>query len=90
MESHGAHAAGPHRQPARYLVVIAAAGESLARLFTEQRLQVAEFDASTEEVAVMTRGLVAARSAGATEWDQALEAHTPAERSAAEIYTLDV
>ena len=90
MESHGAHASGPRRQAARYLIVIDSAGESLARLFTEARLQVAEFDASTEEVAVMTRGLNAVHGASGTEWHQALEGHTAAERSAAEVYTLDV
>ncbi|MEP7102891.1 MAG: hypothetical protein ABI781_20435 [Burkholderiales bacterium] len=90
MESHGAHTSGPRRQAARYLIVIDAAGESLARLFTEARLQVGEFDASTEEVAVMTRGLVALHGATGVEWDQTLEGHTAAERAAAEVYTLDL
>jgi len=90
IESPGAHRAGPQRPPARYLVVIDSAGESLARLFSAARLQVAEFDASTEEVAVMTRGLVAVHGAGRPEWDQALEGHSATERAAAEVYTLDV
>ncbi len=90
MESHGKHTSGVHRPPARYLVVIDSAGESVARLFTDTRVQVAEFDASTEEVAVMTRGLVASRDASAAEWDRPLEGHTAEERDAAEVYTLDV
>ncbi len=90
IESHGAHHNGPHRAAARYLVVIDTAGESLARLFDAARDQVAEFDASTGEVAVMTRGLAPQRSAASTEWDQALGSHNAAERAAAEVYTLDV
>ena len=90
IESHSAHHSGPHRPPARYLVVIDSAGESLARMFGATRDQVAEFDASTEEVAAMTRGLVPERSAARAEWDQALAGHTAAERAAAEVYTLDV
>lgn len=90
IESHGAHKSGPHRAAARYLVVIDAGGESTARLFDASRAPVADFDASTEEVAVMTRGLAAERSAGASEWDHALASHSVAERAAAEVYTLDV
>ena len=90
MESHGTHVHGALRQRVRYLVMIDAAGESLARLFSETREQIAEFDASTEEVAVMTRGLSAARDASGPEWDRALQSHSAAERAAAEVYTLDV
>ena len=90
IESHGAHHSGPHRAPARYLVVIEGAGESLARLFDAARVQVAEFDASTEEVATRTRGLMPERNAADATWDQALAGHTAAERAAAEVYTLDV
>lgn len=90
IESHRTHASGVHRVAARYLVVIDSGGESLAKMFSDARAQVAEFDASTEEVAVMTRGLVPVRSGADTEWNQALGAHTAAERSAAEVYTLDI
>ena len=50
----------------------------------------AEFDASTEETALMTRGLVPATGATGPEWDQALKGHSAAERAAAEVYTLDI
>jgi hypothetical protein len=49
-----------------------------------------EFDASTEEVAQMTSGLVPARGADGPEWDRALEGHSVTERRGAEVYTLDV
>lgn len=91
IESQGASAAGgPLRARARYLVVIDSAGETLARLFTQARIQLEAFDASTEEVAVMTRGLIAAQGAGGVEWNDALAGHTSDERRGAEVYTLDV
>lgn len=90
MESPHRHGHGPLRAVTRYLVVIDADGESIARLFTADRMQVAEFDASTEEVAVMTRGLVPVREGAAPDWHAALEGHTARERAAAEVYTLDV
>ena len=90
IESHAAHQSGPHRSPARYLVVIDAGGESIARLFDAARAQVAEFDASTEEVAVMTQGLASQATGAEADWDHALSAHSAAQRAAAAVYTLDV
>ncbi len=90
MEAPHAHDVGALRQPARYLVIIDAAGATVARLFLATRQQVGEFDAGTEEVALMTQGLAPARGADAPEWDRALEGHSAAERAAAEVYTLDV
>ena len=90
MESHGAHRNGSHRAPARYLVIIDAGGGQVARLFDERRAQVAEFDAGTEEVAVMAKGLAPQSGAGLADWDQALASHSAAERAAADIYLLDV
>jgi len=84
------HSQTPTRQAARYLVVIESGGVALARLFVESREQVAEFDASTEEVTVMTRGLVPAIGADGHEWDRALAGHSAAERRDARVYTLDV
>jgi len=89
-ESPRAHTQTSHRRPARYLVVIDAGGYLVARLFLDTREQVAEFDAGTEEATQMTAGLVPARSATEPEWDRALEGHSAAERSAAEVYTLHV
>jgi len=89
-ESPRAHTQTSHRKPARYLVVIDSGGFVIARLFLDTRELVAEFDAATEEAAQMTAGLVPTKGAGGAEWDRALEGHSAAERSAAEIYTLDV
>jgi len=84
------HSQTPTRKASRYLIVIESGGYVVARLFTDSREQVAEFDASTEEVTVMTQGLVPAVGAGGPEWDQALAGHGTSERSAARVYTLDV
>jgi hypothetical protein len=86
--AHGARNA--HRKPARYLVIIDAAGSTVARLFLESREPVAEFDAGTEEIASMTRGLRPAKGAGGPEWDRALEGHSADERAKADVYTLDI
>jgi hypothetical protein len=84
------HAREPHRKPARYLVVIDGGGSTVARLFLETRELVDEFDASTEEVAVMIKGLTPLRGANGPEWDRALAGHSVSERAAAAVYTLDV
>jgi hypothetical protein len=86
----GRHTDNPMRQAARYLVVIESGGYATARLFIDTREQVAEFDASTEEVTLMTQGLVPEVGAAGPEWDRALAGHSAAERSAARVYTLDV
>jgi hypothetical protein len=90
IESPGEHTQSPRREPARFLVVIDAAGSSIARLFLDTRELVGEFDAGSEEVALMTRDLQPAKGADAAEWDRALEGHSAAERRAADVYTLDV
>lgn len=84
------HAPHELRQVTRYLIVIAAGGVQVARLYRDDREQVAEFDAGTEEVATMVRGLAATASAGGAEWDRALSGHNDAERAAASVYVLDV
>lgn len=89
-ESPREHSRAPHRKPARYLVVIDSGGAAVARLFLDSRELVAEFDAGTEEVALMTKGLVPATGASGPEWDRALEGHNDSERRAADVYTLDV
>jgi hypothetical protein len=90
IESPGGHSDTPLRKPARYMVVIESAGAMVARLFLETRELVAEFDASSEEVAVMTQGLAPRKGAQGSEWDRALEGHSDRERAAADVYTLDV
>jgi hypothetical protein len=84
------HNQTPSRAPARYLVVIESGGSAIARLFGDKREQVGEFDASTEEVTVMTRGLVPAQGADGPDWDGALSGHSTAERREARVFTLDV
>lgn len=78
------------QKPAKFLVVIDAGGAMVARLFDEARVQVAEFDAASEEVAVMTSGLVPGQGAEAVEWDRPLSGHNSLERRDARVYALDV
>ena len=77
-------------KPARFLVIIDAGGGMVARLFDADRHPVAEFDAASEEVAVMTSGLRSQASATDAVWDRALGGHSAVERSSADVYTLDV
>jgi len=84
------HQAVPHRERTRYLVVIDGGGVTVARLFGNGREALGDFDAGTEEVATMIKGLEPAVGAGGPEWDRALEGHSAAERAAARVYTLDV
>jgi hypothetical protein len=89
-EAPGGRSGAPHRKPARFLVLIDSGGTTVARLFLASREPVGEFDAGTEEVALMTHGLTPAQGAHGPEWDRALEGHNAAERAAARVYTLDV
>lgn len=84
------HAPVEHRAIARFLVLIDAGGTVSARLFDQDRAMLAEFDAGTEEVVVMTHGLKPATGAAGPEWDRALSGHADAERRAATVYELDV
>ena len=51
---------------------------------------VAEFDASTEEVAQMIIHLRADGNAGDPQWDRALAGHSAAERTGARVYVLEI
>lgn len=90
METHPRHEPNPLRPASRYLVLIESAGSVLARLCLDTRVQVAEFDASTEETGSMTHGLTPVKGAQGAEWDNTLAGHSAAERAAAEVYTLSV
>ena len=79
-----------HSPPAKYLIVIDAGGSMVARLFDVQRKPLAEFDASSEEVAVMTSGLMPQRGALEADWARALSGHNADERAGAAVYTLDL
>ena len=91
IEAPGKHLSSARQKPARYLVLIDAGGGGLlARLFTDSREQIAEFDASTEETSSMTSGLMPMRGALGPEWDKALAGHSTADRMTAEIYVLAI
>jgi len=75
---------------AQYLVVIDSAGEMLALMFDASHRRLADFDASSAEVGVMTQGLAPRRSAAEPVWDRALAGHSPSERAQAQVYTLDL
>lgn len=79
-----------HKTPAKYLVLIDASGGMVARLFDAARVQVTDFDASSEEVAVMLAGLTPEAIGDSPEWQTPLRGHSAAERRAAQVYTLDV
>ncbi len=81
---------GPHRKPARFMVIIDSAGSMLAKLFLDNREEVGEFDAGSEEVAQMAIGLKPTQDAGDPAWDDALGAHSAKERAAADVYRLDL
>lgn len=83
------HTAQQHRPVSRYLVVIASGGGQVAKLFLDSREPAGEFDASSEEVAVMTRTAAASTGASEAEWDDALSGHSAEERAAATVYRLD-
>jgi hypothetical protein len=79
-----------HKTPVRYLVIIESDGAMVAKLYDERLAHVSDIDASSEEVAVMTRGLRPTRNADEAPWAQVLVGHGQAERRAAEVYTLDL
>ena len=62
----------------------------IARIFLETRVEVGEFDAGSEEVAQMVKGLKPTQDAGAADWDRALGAHNAKERAGADVYVLDL
>jgi hypothetical protein len=79
-----------HKTPAKYLVIIESDGVMTAKLFDGQYAHVNDFDASSEEVAVMTQGIMPTRDANDAPWAKVLVGHGEPERRAARIYTLDV
>ena len=90
MEAPRKHSHSPLQAPARYLVIIDSGGYMVARLFLENREQVAEFDAAAEEVAAMTLNLTPESSPLGHEWDVALRGHSDAERAGAKVYRLAI
>jgi hypothetical protein len=78
------------RPAAKYLLILESAGAMTARLFDAERRHLSDFDAASEEVAVMTKGLYAQQGARAGDWGSALGGHSPAELAEAQVYVLDV
>jgi hypothetical protein len=79
-----------HQTPVKHLILIETEGAMVARLYDAQRRHVSDIDASSEEVAVMTAGLVPRPSGNDAAWSSALVGHSAAERAAAQVYELDV
>ena len=85
-----AHRNTAPRAHARYLVIIDSGGFAVARLFLESLEQVAEFDASTEEVVQMIRRARIDGSAVDARWDRALAGHSDTERAQGRVYALEI
>lgn len=77
-------------KPVKFLVLIEAGDGMVARFFDADHIHMSDIDASSEEVAVMTRGLVPEHLGNQAPWLEALSSHNPDERAAAQIYTLEV
>ncbi|MGY4828706.1 hypothetical protein ACVNIS_09025 [Sphaerotilaceae bacterium SBD11-9] len=79
-----------HKTPVKYLVLIESDGAMLAKLYDAHHVEVNDIDAASEEVAVMTQGLMPERNGNDATWSRVLAGHGEPERRAARIYTLDV
>lgn len=77
-------------KPAKYLVLIEAAGAPTARLFDADRAHILDIDATSEEVTDMTAGHTPQHDGAQSTWDKPLQGHSPQERQAAQIFTLDI
>lgn len=90
IESPRDHIARPQRPPVRYVIVIDSGGAAVTRLLLDTRLQVDEFEGGAPEVSQMIQGLAPVKGANGPEWDAALQGHSELERTAADVYTLEV
>lgn len=77
-----------HGPPVKYLVLIETSGAMVARLFDAQHRHVADIDAATEEIPPMIAGVTPQQGADTAVWAQALAGHSPAERRAAQVFSL--
>lgn len=82
------HQQKPRQPPARYLVLIESGNGRVARLYLQDRTQVAEFNAGAEEVALMIHGVAPQRTAAGADWNEALKGHSDEERQGADVYEL--
>lgn len=79
----------PMNKPARYLVLIESGEGMVARLFDAERRPLGEFDASSFEVAEMTRSTVPSVGIDPAAWGSVLGGHNAQQQNAARVYTLD-
>jgi len=77
-------------KPVKFLVLIEAGDGMVARFFDANHVHMSDIDASSEEVAVMTRGLLPEHAGNDGPWRQVLSSHNAEERDAAQIYTLEL
>ncbi len=90
IESPARHDPGRLRRAVRHVVVIDAGGSAVARLYSDTRELLAEFDAGAEETASLIAGVPVQHGALGSDWDRALAGHGAEERAAAEVYHLSV
>lgn len=79
-----------HSPPAKYLVLIEAAGAMTARLFDAEHRHLADLDAASEEIPALIAGIEAERGADPSAWGAALRGHSAAELHAAQVFHLPV
>lgn len=79
-----------HKTPVKYLVLIESDGAMLAKLYDARYAEVNDIDAASEEVAVMTQGLMPQRCGNDATWSRVLAGHGEPERREARVFTLDV
>ena len=84
------HNQATHREVTKYLVIISNPEGTIAKLFLGNHEQVAEFDANTDEVTSMIKGLAPSFDATGKEWDRAFSNLSDHERGSASVYTLNV
>lgn len=84
------HNQATHREVTKYLVVIPNPEGTIAKLFLGNYEQVAEFDANTDEVTTMIKGLAPSSNATGKEWDRPFSNLSDRERADASVYTLNV
>ena len=84
------HNQATHREVTKYLVVLPNPEGTIAKLFLGNFEQVAEFDANTDEVTSLIKGIAPSFDATGKEWDSSFSYLSNSERAAASVYTLNV
>ena len=84
------HSQATHRKVTKYLVIIPNPEGTIAKLLLGNYEQVAEFDANTDEVTSMIKGLAPSFDATGKEWDRSFSNFSGDERARILVYTLNV